>query len=408
MQLKNKIYKLKGKLQHYAWGGYEYIPALLGIINTEHQPCAEYWMGAHPSASSGLITEKGELGLYELIKADPFNIITEKTFTSFGGLPYLFKILDVKDMLSIQVHPTKEEAIKGFEAEEAAGIPITAPHRNYKDKNHKPEVMVALSDEFWLLHGFRQRAELERMLADTQEFSVLLPLFKKEGYKSLYQLVMEMDQEDIDAMLTSLVRKELHRKSEGLLTKNQPGWWVAKLFEGRNEIKNIDRGIFSIYFFNIVKVNKGEAVFQGAGLPHAYLEGQNAELMANSDNVLRGGLTPKYIDVPELMKHTLFEGVTPYVMKGNDFFSSFEKNYPCPVPDFGINKIELNGEDRYTALSASFEILIAVEGGGVINGSGSVNKVIKQGEAIAILPGEDYSITSSGHCLLFKAFVPQQ
>jgi mannose-6-phosphate isomerase len=174
------------------------------------------------------------------------------------------------------------------------------------------------------------------------------------------------------------------------------------LFEGQTEIKNIDRGIFSIYFFNIVKCNKGEAVFQGAGIPHAYLEGQNVELMANSDNVLRGGLTPKHVDVPELMKHILFEGITPNVMKGIDV-GNHAVNYPCPVPDFAVHKIELNG-NKYESVSQSLEIIIAVEGGAVINSSS--NLVLKHGEAVAILPGETYKIESSGKCLLFKAFVP--
>ncbi|MDE3234640.1 MAG: mannose-6-phosphate isomerase, class I [Bacteroidota bacterium] len=402
--MNGKIFKLKGKVQHYAWGGYDFLPSLLGFKNDEHKPCAEYWMGAHPSASSELVTVNGNISLHALIQRDASSVITENVFRQFGELPYLFKILDVKDMLSIQVHPSKIEAEKGFDAEEAAGIPINAPHRNYKDKNHKPEVMVALS-EFWLLHGFKMPEELERTLQEVYEFNILLPLFRKEGYKSLYQFVMEMAQTDVDRMLTPLVKREIRKKQAGEVTKEHPAWWVGKLFEGKESFDNIDRGIFSIYFFNIVKVNRGEAVFQGAGVPHAYLEGQNVELMANSDNVLRGGLTPKHIDVPELLKHTLFKGIVPNVMKGNTF-RTMETNYPCPVPDFGITKIELNGPDMYTAISASLEIIIAVEGGCVINGSNHTNIVLKQGEAVAVMPGEEYSMESSGHCLLFKAFVP--
>jgi mannose-6-phosphate isomerase len=403
MQLKDKIFKLKGKVQHYAWGGFDFIPALLGFTNSTHQPCAEYWMGAHVSASSELLIDQESVSLHQIIKENPSETITDKVFNEFGELPYLLKILDVKDMLSIQVHPTKEEAEKGFEAEEAAGIPINAAHRNYKDKNHKPEVMVALS-EFWLLHGFKQEALLERTLEDVQEFNILLPLFKRDGIKGLYKFVMEMSQEDIDRLLFNLVKRELRKKEYNELTKAEPGWWVAKLFEGKEEIKDIDRGIFSIYFFNIVKAEKGEAVFQGAGIPHAYLEGQNVELMANSDNVLRGGLTPKHIDVPELMKHTSFVGITPNVMKGNSI-DTIEKNYPCPVPDFGINKIELHGEEVYGSLAHSLEILIVMEGAGVIN-TNHLNLVIKKGESLAILPGQEYRIASSGNCILFKAFVP--
>ena len=402
MTLNGKTFHLKGKVQNYAWGGHTFIPNLLGFNNSDHTPCAEYWMGAHPSASSIISDDMSSVSLNEFITDNTTATLTNRVFEQFGELPYLLKILDVKDMLSIQVHPTKTEAKKGFDAEELAGIHISAPHRNYKDSNHKPEVMVALS-EFWLLHGFKEKDALMQTLIEVQEFNVLQPLFKTAGYKGLYQMVMEMEQQYIDSMMKPLVKRELRRKANNQLTKKDPGWWVAKLFDGKEDnISNIDKGIFSIYFFNIVEVAVGEAVFQRAGVPHAYLEGQNVELMANSDNVLRGGLTPKHIDVPELLKHTLFEGIVPNIMKGNDIGNN-AINYPCPVADFGIHKIELNG-NSHQATAVSLEIIIAVEGGAVINSSRNI--VLKQGEAVAILPNEAYKIESSGRCVLYKAFVP--
>jgi len=401
MTLSGKTFHLKGKVQHYAWGGTDYIPQLLGIDNKENKPCAEYWMGAHPSASSVITDGENSISLNEYIVNNPTETITDKVFNRFGELPYLFKILDVKEMLSIQVHPTKIEAEKGFDAEEAAGIPINASNRNYKDRNHKPEVMIALSD-FWLLHGFKSLDKIEQTLEDIKEFNILIGLFRQEGLKGLYKFVMEMDQYDIDQLFTSLVEREIRHKAINELTKAEPGWWVAKLFEDGKPIKNIDRGIFSIYFFNIVNAKPGQAVFQGAGIPHAYLEGQNVELMANSDNVLRGGLTPKHIDVPELMKHTSFEPVIPNVMQGNDL-GNCEVHYPCPVPDFGIKKISLNN-NSHESIATSLEIIIAIEGGAVVNSSR--NTVIKQGEAIVFLPGETYKIESSGNAVLYKAFVP--
>src|SRR6476620_3575033 len=127
--LQDKIFKLKGKVQHYAWGGYEYIPHWLGIANTEHKPYAEYWMGAHPSAPSVIATQYGELSLNQLVHDHHTEFIGEKVFQQFGELPYLFKILDVKDMLSIQVHPTKAAAAVGFEAEETAGVKLDSAFR---------------------------------------------------------------------------------------------------------------------------------------------------------------------------------------------------------------------------------------------------------------------------------------
>jgi len=385
---------------HYAWGGTDFLPALLGMDNPQHQPFAEYWMGAHPAAPSELLTKDGNLSLYAVCQQDPSSVLSEKVFNRFGELPYLFKIQDVNEILSIQVHPSKAEAEKGFDREEAAGIPINAPHRNYKDRNHKPEVMVALS-EFWLLHGFKQLADIEKTLEDVPEFNVLLPYFRKEGLKALYQFVMEMQQPEINAMLTQLIKREIRRKNDGELTKQQPGWWVAKIFQGKTEIGDIDRAIFSLYLFNIVKVQLGEAVFQAAGVPHAYMEGQCMELMANSDNVLRAGLTPKHIDVPELMKHTVFESIQPQVMPGNPVQPG-ERVYPCPVPDFGIARVDLTADLSYTGTAASLEIWAVTAGGAVVNNS----LVLKRGEAFAVFANETYTIDASGDCTLFRAFVP--
>ncbi|MBX9733795.1 MAG: mannose-6-phosphate isomerase, class I, partial [Chitinophagaceae bacterium] len=336
-------------VQHYAWGGTTFIPALVGVSNEDQKPCAEYWMGAHVSAPSTLQLNGETIGLNKLIEQYPQEVLTNTVFDRFGELPYLFKVLDVREMLSIQVHPTKEEAEKGFDKENEAGIPLQAAYRNYKDRNHKPEVMVALS-EFWLLHGFKSKSALEQTLENIAEFNVFIPLFKKEGIRSLYQLVMEMDQAAVNTILFSLVKREIRKKQNGELTKQDPGWWAAKAYEESGRKEHMDRGIFSIYFFNIVQVQPGEAIFQKAGVPHAYLEGQNIELMANSDNVLRGGLTPKHVDVPELMKHTLFEEVIPEIMAGNPAREG-EKIYPCPVPDFGISKIELIPGGTYSAIA---------------------------------------------------------
>jgi mannose-6-phosphate isomerase len=400
--LQDKIFKLKGKVQNYAWGGTTFIPQWLGIDNPENKPFAEYWMGAHPSASSTINIHNEEKNLYGLIQNDPDLFIGKKTNKAFGELPYLFKILDVKDMLSIQVHPSKEAAAKGFDEEEANNILITASNRNYKDKNHKPEVMVALS-EFWLLHGFLAKDKLLKVLQSIPEFNRFEKIFLDKDYKGLYEHIMLMPQEESDKILSSLIDKEIARKKNNELTKADAGWWVAKLYENEKPSSNFDRGIFSIYLFNKVRTEPGEAVFQGAGVPHAYLEGQNVELMANSDNVLRGGLTPKHIDVPELLKHIAFEGIEPDIMKGTQLTGG-EINYPCPVKDFGISKIELNIGETYTSTTNSLEIIVVIEG--EMQVAGTNNLSTKKGEAVALLPAETYSISTSGKVYAYKAFVP--
>jgi mannose-6-phosphate isomerase len=253
---------------------------------------------------------------------------------------------------------------------------------------------------FWLLHGFKEENQLRETLQSVPEFNFLLPVFEKEGYKGLYKEVMEYTQDKTDEVLAPLVKRELSKKNE--LSKDQAGYWVCKLYEKGQEIKDIDRGIFSIYFFNIVEVQPGEAVFQGAGIPHAYLEGQNVELMANSDNVLRGGLTPKHIDVAELMKHTTFEGVTPDVMKGEDV-NEIEKRYPCPIADFGISLIETDVDKIYSHETSSAEIYLIVLGAVEIT---RIDMKFKKGEAFFVPPSTKISLESMHKARLYKSFVP--
>ena len=335
-----KAYKLLGKHRHYDWGGNTFLPNLMGVENVNHLPYAEYWMGAHALATSTIETTEGQKDLAALIKENPVQWLGKEVATKFEVLPYLYKILDVRDMLSIQVHPSKENAVIGFKAEDSKGIAIDAVNRNYKDQNHKPEVMVALSD-FWLLHGFLAPAVLEKRLNSYSYFKPLLNEFKGSDYKNLYAYFMQLPMEAADAILKPLLEEAAKAVAKGTVTKNDPHWWAHKYYADGIPSKNIDKGIFSIYILNIVNIPKYKGIFQGAGILHAYLEGQNIELMANSDNVLRGGLTPKHIDVKELIHHVNFVPTNPSILKG-DKLTDQEINYPCPVPDFGLTKIALN------------------------------------------------------------------
>ncbi len=396
----DKVYKLKGVIQNYAWGGAEFIPQLLGLSNEEHKPVAEYWMGTHSSAPSELIENGNTIADLKQVLIEQKDLLGKKVIDRFNDLPYLLKILDVNDMLSIQVHPTKAEAEKGYEEEEARGIAINASTRNYKDKNHKPEVMIALSD-FWLLHGFKPEAELHKTLENIPEFALLLSLFNRNNYRSLYSHVMEMQQEQVDAILIPLIKRELEKRKYGKLQRNDAGWWVTEYYKEK-ELKDIDRGIFSIYFFNIVYLEKGQGIFQAAGIPHAYLQGQNVELMANSDNVLRAGLTPKHIDVNELMKHTRFEPVHPIIMNGEQ--QGVYTNFYCPVDDFIITHLQLKSKESFSSQTQSAEIFICLEGSGSIKCSNNID--IKRGEAFIIFASNHYSIKADNNMIIYKAGVP--
>ena len=397
----NTAYKLQGIHRHYEWGGNAFIPQLMHVDNAIGKPFAEYWMGAHPSAPAMVETAEGLMALDQMIQENKVAFLGAKTAAQFGALPYLFKILDVEKMLSIQVHPSKENAKKGFSKEQQAGVPIDASNRNYKDQNHKPEVMVALSD-FWLLHGFMPAIALKERLSSLAPLQILLPEFGQDDYAGLYSHFMRLDQTATDKILKPLLEIAVHEVAAGKVDKTHPHWWANKYYGGIVPSSNIDKGILSIYILNIVNVPKYQGVFQGAGLLHAYLEGQNIELMANSDNVLRGGLTPKHIDIEELLQHIQFEPTYPSMLKG-DFTSSNELQFPCPVPDFGLTKITITPGETYTNKTSSFEMFLVMQGDVQLDGMD-----LKPGELAAVKAGAAYHIQQTGSetAVIFKSFVP--
>jgi len=399
-----RLYALKGTIQHYAWGGHHFIPNLLNVKTTKTENFAEYWLGAHTKSPSTLLTETGEQTLDSFIKKNAIEVLGNTVEKKFGRLPFLFKVLDVKDMLSIQVHPKKSEAEKGFEKENKLGIPLDAPYRNYKDDNHKPEIMVALS-EFWLLHGFLPKTKLEEVLKHIPELQPLLSTFYEEGYYGLYKTVMEAPQKECNQTLQPLVDRILPLYKAGSLQKSSPDYWAAKAIATSNDKRNIDKGIYSIYFFNIAKINPGEAIFQDAGIPHAYLEGQNMELMANSDNVLRGGLTQKHVDVQELLKHVVFEETIPNIKSGDLLEDNPERIYKSPAPDFELSQIKLKQSSKYESYAKTAAILIVVEGEATITENDSTLS-LKKGDATFLLANSNYSINSDTTSVIYKATTP--
>ena len=352
---------LRGVVQHYDWGGHNFIPDLLGIENATRKPYAELWIGAHAKAPSVVELESGpepfDVPLDEYIARAPEAILGPAASARFDGrLPYLFKILDVHKMLSIQAHPTLAQAKEGFARENAEGLPIDAGNRNYKDATHKPEIGVALTD-FWMLHGFRPLEQIAETLDRTAELGPLMPAFRQRlkaaGHdhetrrgllRELYSNVMTMPQEQVDSLLNRLLSRLLTKLSGD---KNSADYWALRAAENFPlPDGHRDRGIFSVYLLNLVHLLPGQGTFQPAGVLHAYLEGVNVELMANSDNVLRGGLTTKHVDVPELLRILTFEGGTPNVF-GGELVSSQERVYRTPAEEFELSRIGLAAHSRY-------------------------------------------------------------
>lgn len=391
------IYKLKGVVQHYSWGGYEFIPQLLGVENKHHKPFAEYWMGAHQNHPAHI---EGEVALNDFITQNTQEVLGTRVKEKFGSLPYLLKILDVRQMLSIQVHPSKEAAAASFEHENKKNIPVHAPNRNYKDQNHKPELMVALSD-FWLLHGFKSKEKLLNILESKKELEFLKSVFVSNGHKGLYEEVMFMEQARVNKILSSLLDIIVPLYEKGSLTRDDEDFWAARAALEFCKNGRYDRGIFSIYLFNLVHLKKGEAIFQAAGLPHAYLEGQNVEIMANSDNVLRAGLTDKHIDVAELLKHVIFETTKPNILNPQ----SNHKVFTSPAEEFELQEYSFPQGEEVRITSTTAEMLFLMDGILTLDADGK-SLQMEKGECVFVTAGTEVVVKPSTPINLFRATVP--
>jgi mannose-6-phosphate isomerase len=396
--MKRGLYELEGSVQHYAWGGNAFIPGLLGVENKEQQPFAELWMGTHHRGASSINIEGRKVELSKALERHPEWL--GRKGQAFGALPFLFKVLDVKGMLSIQSHPNREQAKAGYEAENRAGIPIDAVDRMFKDQNHKPELMVALTD-FWLLHGFKNIQQIATVLYEVEAFAPLRTAFADYSIYQLYKYVMELPQENVDQILTALA-EEMEGKQ---YDKSQPEFWAKRAMETLPPKEGkFDRGIFSIFLFNLLHLNPGEGIYQGAGVPHAYLEGVNIELMANSDNVLRGGLTPKYVNVPQLLKHLIIEAVNPLVLRQKAHEHSAPwKYYQTPAEDFELRILETSVDEQILLPEEEApQIILITEGQVRINNK----QIFKRGEAFFIPAGLTAQLEAIEPSVLFNATLP--
>lgn len=398
------IYRLTGQVQHYAWGGKNYIASLIGLNSAKDQPCAEWWLGAHPSAPSEIENVTGKQSLIEFLSQNP-TALGQASRQQFGDeLPYLLKILDVEKPLSIQLHPTKAQAEKGFEAENAKGVSLTDNTRTYKDRNHKPEMMIALS-EFWLLHGFKTKSQI---LATLNARPSLQPLAEKLGTQNLaefYADVMLADQSTLANWLLPIIEANQQPYKNGELTLDNPDYWVLYTMEAMAiSPEKLDAGLVCFYLFNIVHLKEGEGIFQDAGIPHAYLRGQNVELMACSDNVIRGGLTPKYVDIVELLKIVDCREVTPQIISAAPQNQS-EFTYKTPVKDFALAQIRVEPQQHTELNLQSAGILLVMKGELKIQEK-SAALTLKQGESAFITADSNVEIMSEKGGYAFLAKLP--
>ena len=412
------MFKLHNRIKHYEWGSPDHIPRLLGAQSDTQPggsaPCAELWMGCHPGAPSMVSMPAGSMSLGDLIAGNPRYYLGEKAAQQFGTLPFLFKLLAAEKPLSIQVHPNLEQAREGFDRENKAGLPLDAPNRNYKDPNHKPEIICALTP-FTGMCGFRSPDEIQRLLA---AFLNQLPSATsgwrtvQEGFSPLVQTLTASNSgaSQSDTLrnflktlfdLSPAIRQAL---TECILSAGTSGGTAnveqalmqdfARLYPG-------DPAVIAPLYLNVFHLEPGEAIFLKAGILHAYIKGFGVELMASSDNVLRGGLTGKHVDIQELIKILDFSPMKPDIIEPEPGLSRF--TYPVSCDEFSLTKISNDTAARLPLLPGnSPAICIVTEGEAVIG-----DMVLKQGESAFLPPpNNDTTLTSQGRFTLYIASYP--
>lgn len=406
-KFKPQPYLLIGAIQNYAWGTKNekaFIPKLTGIEIEKDQPYAELWMGTHPNAPSKIEIENKQVSLATLIEKYPLEILGKRVAQKFNNkLPFLFKILSAGEALSIQAHPNKQQA-EQLHAKDP---------EHYPDNNHKPEIAIAL-DNLIALAGFKQFAELITTLEQYPEITSFIGEDILSEMKSAEDISEQAVKPFVKKMYASMMRKsQSHREEllraiekldQTLSLKNELSKTEEVFFDLRKIYPGADSGLFSLFLLNLIHLKKGEALFLKAGLPHAYLEGNIVECMANSDNVVRDGLTPKFQDVETLIDILTYETKPVTVQKGD--LDQNEKIYETPVPEFEISQIVLRANTELKVDVKSVQVLLIIEGAIKISRDGQTQS-FRKGQSI-LIPAclENYTIKSTRKVLVYKVEVP--
>ncbi len=399
----NKISVLKNSIMDYAWGSRSFIAELTGEPSPSAYPQAEMWMGTHEKAPSKVVYNDLVIPLDRLIRDDPYGTLGPAVARRFENkLPFLFKVLSAERPLSIQAHPDKYQAIEGFERENLKGIPVDSPARNYRDSSHKPELICAL-EPLWAMKGFRRISKILDLAAQAgvrpEEFGtdMLQDQPDEEGLKRFFMFIMSMDRGRRKKLVRGIVKRLDKIKDD------DPAFeWIRRLsIEYPDDI-----GALSPLFLNVIQLQPGEALFINACELHAYLKGSGLEIMTNSDNVLRGGLTTKHVDVPELINILSFRSsdVSKILPLKKD---EFESVYDSPVKEFALSKIDLPERscvyESYNTRSA--EIIINTKGNAEISDhSGNKLPFLKGTSMFIPASVKNYSI--KGEAVIYKASVP--
>lgn len=394
---------LENSIQEYHWGSHTAISELLGEKTPSCNPQAELWMGAHPKASSLLNINGEKISLRELIKNYPEEILGRRSVHQFGKqLPFLFKVLAAEKPLSLQVHPNAKQAQEGFVGENKKSIALDSPKRNYRDKNHKPECICALTD-FWVLNGFRSVSTIVSFMEQLSggmlenEIKHLKQNRNAKGLRCFIEVLMTLRSEKKEALIKTILLKVNKN-----VNKDPSSGWIIDL----HREYGIDIGVLSPLLLNLICLKPGEAMFLESGELHSYLRGVGIELMANSDNVIRGGLTKKHVDIPELFRIVNFEEKKITILLPKKIETG-EMAYPCNADEFILSMLDVGTNANYTRLKEdSVEIMICVNGNAAIYDVANGKTILLEKGTSVIVPAavNEYYIT--GEAKLYKAAVP--
>ena len=402
------IMPLRCQVQHYAWGGLEDIPRLLGVANDDGRPFAELWIGAHPDLPSLALVDGAEHPLNELIAAEGQSLLGSDVATRFDrSLPFLLKVLSARLPLSIQAHPNSEQARAGFAREEAAGVAPSDPRRNYRDRNHKPELLCALTD-FYALRGFRPIQEIAQILSGIPELGDLTRHFASDesSLVELYSSLMRMEQGQVDALLVPLLDRLRTERRGQAFTREHWEFWALRADEVFADGTHKDRGIFSIFLLNLLHLRPGTAIYLPAGELHAYLEGTGVEVMANSNNVLRGGLTSKHVDVDELLSVLRFDCALPELLVADP--ATQIQRYSTPAEEFELVRLNLSGGEARRIAGGAISLGVVTEGRAIAHEqAGGPAILLDRGAAFLVPHGVGYGLRAQDRTEIYLARVPQ-
>jgi mannose-6-phosphate isomerase len=394
------VFPLENRIQSYAWGSRESLAKIRGVKSPTEKPEAELWMGAHPGAPS-VVAENGR-SLLELTEADAEGMLGSPVRARFGGkFPFLLKLLAAAAPLSLQAHPTREQAQEGFLREEAARIPRDAANRNYKDDNHKPELISALTP-FSALVGFREISVTLRLFEGlrVEALRSLASLLSEEpeahGLRAFFESVMTAERSEKVALARETLAACRYFVDSSKEFARELAWGVRI-----GEKYPDDAGLVVALALNLVELKPGEAVYLPAGNLHSYLEGTGVEIMASSDNVLRGGLTPKHVDVPELLRVLDFHAgpavLVPVETRGSEHL------YRTPAPEFALSRFDLTGTPATVGPVNGPEIVVVTSGTATVRRGNETFSLA--GGASAFVPPNGGDYTLEGTATVFRARV---